>query len=220
MRNLTRYYVQLRDQKTALSNLCHSKEASHDVQAFIVKSNKTLIKQIDKQMKDCVGQITALIADDPVLNERIDKVMTIKGVGLITAATVVAETLGFEHFRSIKQLVSYTGYDVVQRESGTSIKGKTRISKKGNSYIRAALFFPAINCARFCADMNVFYTRVNTNKPSKMIGLVAVQRKLLALMFTLWKTDSNYIEGYQHKVASVKRQEATQDSYNELPSVY
>lgn len=219
MRNLTRFYVQLRDQKTALMNLCHSKESAHDVQAFIVKSNKTLIKQIERQMDACLEQIEVLKADDPVLNNHMDQLMTISGAGLITVATVVAETLGFEHFKSIKQLNSYAGYDVVQRESGTSIKGKTRISKKGNSYIRAALFFPSINCARFCPEMKSFYARVNANKPSKMIGLVAVQRKLLALMFTLWKTNSPYIEDYQNKVASVKRQEATQDSFIELPSV-
>lgn len=212
LRNLTRYYVQLRDQKTALSNLKHSKEAAHDVQPFILKSNRLLVGQLDKQMKECLLQLKQLIAQDPELSERMDRLMTIKGVGLLTAATIVAETLGFEHFSSIKQLISYAGYDVVRRESGSSVRGKTRISKKGNGYIRAALFFPAINCARFSPSMHAFYTRVSANKPSKMVGLVAVQRKLLGLIYTLWKNNTIFIEEYQKEVASIKLTEATLDS--------
>ena len=138
--------------------------------------------------------------------------MTIKGVGLMTLATIVAETLGFEHFKSAKQVVSYAGYDVVQRESGTSIKGKTRISKKGNKYIRNALFFPAMVATRFNTDLKATYLRITSTKTSKMIGQVAIQRKLLVLVYTLWKTDSNYITGY-NEVASTKKAEATLDSY-------
>ncbi|WP_376787007.1 transposase [Sphingobacterium multivorum] len=53
--------------------------------------------------------------------------MTIRGVRLITVATILAETMGFEQFHNSKQLVRYSCNDVVQRESGTSIKGKTKI---------------------------------------------------------------------------------------------
>ncbi|MFA0962629.1 IS110 family transposase [Roseivirga sp. BDSF3-8] len=214
LRNLTRYYVQLQETKTALNNIKHSKEAAYEVQSIILKSNRSLIKTIDKQIQVCKTSIEKLIANEPQLNEKVRKVLTIKGVGLITVATIITETLGFEHFKSIRQVVSYAGYDVVERQSGSSIKGKTRISKKGNRYIRNALYFPAMVSCRFNPSLKSTYLRIIQKKPSKMIGQVAIQRKLLALIYTLWKNDSEYIEGYKKEVASAIKTEATLDSSN------
>lgn len=210
LRNITRYYVQLQEQKTSLNNIKLSKEDAHDVQRFILQSNKRLIAQIDKQLKLCKEKVEALVNSDEKLFQRISKIMTIKGVGLMTIATIVAETQGFEHVRNVKQLVSYAGYDVVQRESGSSIKGKTRISKKGNRYIRNALFFPAMVSCRFNPDLKQTYQRIIKGKPAKMIGQVAIQRKLLILIYTLWKKNQEYIVDY-NRVAP-DRSEATQDS--------
>lgn len=211
LRNLTRYYVQLQEQKTALGNIKHSKDCSHDVQAFIIKSNKGLISEIDKQIAKCLAEIKRLVDLDKELKSRINKLATIKGIGLITMVTILAETMGFDQFHSAKQLVSYAGYDIVQRESGTSIKGKTRISKKGNRYIRNALYFPAMVACRYNPTLKETYLRIIKHKSSKMIGQVAIQRKLLILMYTLWKNDTVFIENY--KVGSPEpKTEATQDS--------
>lgn len=211
LRNITRYYVQLQEQKTALNNIKHSKESAHSVQAFITSSNKRLIAQIDRQIAKCQEKVKELIEADEELNAKVKKLLTIKGVGLITLATVIAETLGFEHVRNARQLASYAGYDVVQRESGTSIKGKTRISKKGNRYIRNAMYFPAMVACRYNPDLKNAYLRIIKNKPSKMVGQVAIQRKLLVLIYTLWKNNTEFMEGYKQKVARHKVQ-ATQDS--------
>lgn len=196
LRNLTRYYVQLQEQKTALGNIRHSKESAYEVQSFILKSNQRLMDQIDKQIDACKKAIEKCIASDVHLSEKITKLSTIKGIGILTIATLVAETNGFEHFRSAKQLASYAGYDVVQRESGSSVKGRTRISKKGNRYIRNALYFPGMVACRFNPDLKKAYLRINQNKPSKMVGQVAIQRKLLLLAYTLWKNNTVFIEGY------------------------
>jgi transposase len=210
LRNLTRYYVQLQEQKTAINNIKHSKEESFAVQGFIIQSNKKLIDQIDKQIQLCKVKIEQLILSDVELAKKVENVLTIKGVGVLTIATIIAETLGFEQVRNVKQLVSYAGYDVVERESGTSIKGKTRISKKGNRYIRNALYFPAMVSCRYNPDLKTNYLRIIQRKPSKMIGQVAIQRKLLILIYTLWKKDTCFIENYK-KIAP-KLSEATQDS--------
>ncbi len=218
LRNLTRYYVQLQEQKTAIGNIKHSNDASHDVQAFILKSNTKLIAQIDKQITNSKREIEALITRSPMLKEKIDRLLTIKGVGLITVATIVAETLGFEHVKNAKQLSSYAGYDVVQRESGSSIKGKTRISKKGNRYIRNALYFPAMVAGRYNEELKQTYLRIIKKRPSKMIGQVAIQRKLLVLIYTLWKNETVFIVDYKNKVAQLESSQATQDSLiKELP---
>lgn len=199
LRNLSRFAVQLKEQKTALTNIKHSKESSQEIEKFILRSNKQLIKQIDKQIKECEQKIEQLIQSDSELHAKVKKIQTIKGVGVLTIVTIIAETLGFQQVKNVKQLASYAGYDVVQRESGTSIKGKTRISKKGNRYIRNALYFPAMVASRYNDDLKKTYLRIIKNKPSKMIGQVAIQRKLLILIYTLWKNDCCFIEGYKKK---------------------
>ena len=179
-------------------------------------SNKRLIDQIDQQIVKIKRRVEELIDQNSELKTKVNKLLTIKGVGLITVATIVAETMGFEFVKSRKQLASYAGYDVVQRESGSSVKGKTRISKKGNRYIRNALYFPAMVACRYNQDMKENYLRIIKKKPSKMIGQVAIQRKLLTLIYTLWKNNSCYIENYKNKVAQGLNPQATQDSSVEL----
>jgi len=200
LRSLTRYHCQLQEQKTVFSNMLHSVDFTHDSDAYVEKSIKQTIKVIEKQIKDCEKRIKDLIAEDPDVNERIKNVTTIKGVGIMTVATIISETQGFHIFNSIKQLVSYSGYDVVERQSGSSIKGKTRISKKGNKYIRRALYFPALSSVRFNKHMKEFYTRIFERRYQKMVSYVAVQRKLLTLIYTLWKNNEVYDES---KVAPI-----------------
>ena len=210
LRNLTRFYVQLQEQKTSFSNLKHSKDEANFTQDFILNLNQKIIEQIDKQIQKISKEIERLCKSDEELWQKITKLMTIKGVGLITIVTIIAETFGFENTLSAKQLASYAGYDIIQRESGSSIKGKTRMSKKGNRYIRNALYFPAMVACRFNPQMKENYIRIIQKKESKMVGQVAIQRKILLLVYTLWKNDANYDPDYK-KSSSKKEPEATQD---------
>ena len=97
-------------------------------------------------------------------------------------ATILAETNGFKLFTSRAQVVSYAGYDVVERQSGSSIKGKTRISKKGNSHIRRALHFPAITIVKHEPQFKQLYDRILERSHIKMKSYTAVQRKILLLI--------------------------------------
>lgn len=194
LRALTRLYADLKSQKTAFVNRLHSMEAGHEPLPFIVKSTKEIIRKLDREIEKTEAEITSLVASNQYLQPKVTKLLTIKGVGLMTIAIVVAETQGFKLISNVKQLASYAGYDVVQRESGSSTKGKTRISKKGNSRIRAALYFPALVAARHNQHLQGVYQRINQNKTSKMVGATAVQRRLLILLYTLWKKDTVYDE--------------------------
>ena len=159
------------------------------------------IKAIEEEMQSLVSRTTRL-------KSRIGYLESIPGVSFISAATVIGETLGFESISSAKQLTSYAGYDVVLRESG-SFKGKTKISKKGNSHIRAVLHMPSMTCVRCNPTLGQFYRRL---KPNKAKPLVAVQRKLLILMYTLWKNEAYYDTEYENKKQQEPKTLAAQDS--------
>lgn len=194
LRALTRLWSDLKKERTVFLNRLESIDSGEEPNHFLLKANKHLIKELDKHIEKCEQEIKRVVKDESWLAEKIKKLQTIKGVGFNTIVTIVAETQGFALIKNRKQLASYAGYDVVQRESGSSIKGKTRISKKGNSRIRAALHFPALVSSRFNPELKEDYLRINKNKPSKMVGVTALQRKLLLLIYTLWKNDDVYRE--------------------------
>lgn len=99
-------------------------------------------------------------------------------------------------FENAKQLISYSGYDVVENQSG-SRSGKTKISKKGNSRIRRALFMPAFSVIRHNQTHFVnIYNRTYEKHSIKMKSYVAVQKKLLTTIYALWKTNAAYDVNY------------------------
>lgn len=117
----------------------------------------------------------------------------------MSAAVVVGEADGFRRVRNVRQLVSYAGYDVVEKQSGSSVQGKPRISKKGNSYIRSALHFPALTAVRWDSGMALFFERLYSRHHIKMKAYTAVQRKLLVLIYTLWTKQEPYDPTYHHQ---------------------
>jgi transposase len=213
LKELTRQYSELKKEKTVFLNRIDAIRSGYDPHSFTIKSNKAVIKTLQKQIQICEEEIETLIKSDEWLWAKVKNVLTIKGVGFITVAIVLAETQGFEFVQNIRQLASYAGLDVVRRESGTSVLGKTRISKKGNGRIRSALYFPAISAGRYNEDMKQKYHRITNGKPSKMVGITALQRRVLILMYTLWRKDEGYIENYHQ----MEKTEAGR-SKNNLPA--
>jgi transposase len=221
LRDLTRLYTDLKNERTVYLNRLESENASAVALPFVIKSNRLILKELEKQIKQCEKEIEKTITSEEWLAEKINKLITINGVGLITLAIVVAETQGFALVSSRKQLASYAGYDVVQAESGTSVKGKTHISKKGNSRIRAALYFPALAASRYNQELKEDYQRINIAKPSKMVGATALQRKLLLLIYTLWKNNDVFrTSGDQETKLLLRRDEVPKKVGNpkELPT--
>ena len=114
----------------------------------------------------------------------------------MTAAVIIAETNGFCLFKNSKQLISYSGYDVVENQSGKR-HGRTKISKKGNSRIRRILFMPAFNVVKYkVPPFYQLYERTLTKHNIKMKSYVAVQKKLLTTIYALWKKNEYFIENY------------------------
>lgn len=195
LRSLTRYYYQLQDDLTVNKNQLHSFEYSKDTNKFVTKSKKQIIDMLTKQMEKTLEVIKELISDEEYA-EKFKCIRSITGVGLKTAATIVAETQGFHLIRNRKQLVSFAGYDVSKNQSGTSVNGAERISKKGNKFIRKALHFPALSAVRASAEFDKFFNRIYGKRHIKMIGYVAVQRKMLLLIYALWTKNEMYDENH------------------------
>jgi len=196
IRDLSRTLVRLNKQKNVTYSQLHASKAAHINHEASISILQELFDKQKELIQICEQEIYKLIAQDQELSERIDKIIAIKGIGQITVIKLLAETDGFRNVNSIRSLVSYAGLDVVQNESGQH-KGKTRISKKGNSYIRTALYMPAMSAIQYDPRSKRTYERLNERLPKKRQSLIAVMRKLLITIYTLWKNGQEYNPNHQ-----------------------
>jgi transposase len=189
---LTRELENLQRTKTALTNQLHAFSHSQFNSKTTQRRLLAMIRLLDKQLESIQKEVGKLVESDAELKRKLAHITLIKGAGLMSAVTVIAETNGFALFENQKQLVSYAGYDVVENQSGKRT-GRTRISKKGNSHIRRILHMPSLNVVRFGEPaFKTFFDRLISNGKKKMQAYVAVQKKLLVLMYTLWKNDQPF----------------------------
>lgn len=197
LRTLTRQHQNLQELKTSLGNQQHALEFGMYESKQVAKQLKTLITTIEKQVAAMEASIDKHIRSNSDVSQSVDNICQIKGVGLLTVAVVLAETNGFTLFKNSRQLVSYAGYDVVENQSGNH-RGRTRISKKGNSRIRRALHLPAFNVIRYEQTPFIgLFQRTLEKHGQKMKSYVAVQKKLLVLVYTIWKHNKPYQLNYK-----------------------
>lgn len=195
LKTLSREYSTLKDMKSELMNRIHAQKHSYKPLKKTLQRHEQIIKLYDEQMEVVLQQMKDLVKTDEELSRKINKVITINGVGFITVVKVISETNGFSTIKNSKQLASYAGYDVVSNDSGKK-KGKQSISHKGNSHLRAAVYMPALSAIRCNKTLRKFYQRLLAKNKLKMVAVIAVARKLLLLIYTLWKKDEEYNPAY------------------------
>ncbi len=196
IRDLTREHTSLKQAQSAAKSQLHALNHAHGIYEEVLDLKKQQISFYEVQLKAIEKETIRLVESDGKLASKLKKITTIKGLRFITVIKVLSETNGFLLFKNIRQLVSYAGLDVIENQSG-NYKGKTKISKKGNARIRSALYMPAMTASQHNQNLKTFYERVNEGRTIKRQGLIAVMRKLLILIYTLWRKDEVYIDNYQ-----------------------
>ena len=204
LRGLTRHRQQVQQQITAENNRLHAVKNGFFDARSVKKHLKATIRFHKKQVKQLELDIESTLKEQPLLAAKIQRIVkSIKGIGVLTLVTIIAETNGFQYFHSIQQICKYAGYDVIENQSG-KFKGKERISKKGNSRIRRILHMPALNMVTYqTGTFPSLYERVYRTSGIKMKAYVAIQRKLLCLLFTLWKKDEIFDPNFKSKFSKV-----------------
>ena len=209
LRSMTRHQEALQNIKTVFKNQLHALKRGVYVEKTVVKQLQKQIDFTDKQIKIIEEKITLHIKSDKEIEKKVNNIVEMKGVGLLTVAVVIAETNGFLLFENASQLVSYAGYDVVENQSGKH-SGKTKMSKKGNSHIRRILHMPAFNVVRHKVDPFVnLYKRTFEKHKIKMKSYVAVQKKILVIIYALWKNEVSFDKSYLKKNTREEEQVST-----------
>lgn len=222
LKKLCRERTRLISHRSMVKCQLHAEKSSKGPMDEVLERSNRTITFINEQISEIESDISKVINLDKVLKQKLDNVCTIKGIRIITAITIIAETNGFALFENRSQLISFAGYDIVKNESGSSIWGRTRISKKGNSHIRAALYLPANSALQCDPHHKALHERIKDRTKIPMKGNVAVQRKLLLLIYTLFTKneayDPNHSENYT-KMLKDKRLQKEKNSLKEAQMV-
>jgi transposase len=210
LRQLCRERNQLIDEQTMIKNQIEAEESGAWENSASVQRMKKRLSLVAKQKKETVTDMQQVVKAEPWLQEKLNYICSIPGVGFVTAITVMGETNGFNLTRNKRQLVSYAGLDVVVKDSGTSVKSKPRISHRGNGHLRKALYFPALAAIRKNEHMKNLFKRLVQKHGIKMKAAVAVQRKTLELIYILWKKEEMFdAEKYQSHIKEIESHKGT-----------
>lgn len=154
----------------------------------VLESIDKVIAHLDEQIARIEKQIHDHIDSDPTLKQQRELLQTVPGIGKVVSGMLLSYYGGDLRFGTSKQAVAFAGLDTSRRESGTSVRGRPRISKKGHSNIRGTLYMPAVVTMSKTAWGKAFAGRLaQAGKPSLVI-IAAVMRKLVAIAYGVLKS--------------------------------
>ena len=196
LREMSRLSEQLEKTRTQILGRMEAVTHSGFIDKSVLRRHNALLKYVEKLQTANETEMDELVDNDSTIHSGVQNINSIKCVGRRTAILVVAETMGFHQMTSIKQVASYAGLDVKKEQSGPTDK-KGHMTKRGNAHLRAGLFFPAMVGSWSNPQLMEDYNRICASHPqSKTIALVALERKLLCLMYSLWKSGKQWDPEY------------------------
>lgn len=172
-----------------------------DIRKMIAKHCQKTLKGLSVDISRIEDEIKLLIREDEKLNQLIQWATSVPGIGLITAANVIVASGEFEKIDEVKKFACYAGIAPFEHSSGSSIRGKTRVSKMANMTIKKLLHLAAMSAIRCCDELKAFYQRKVAQGKNRMSVLNAVRNKLISRLFACIKNKRMYQKIYQHALA-------------------
>jgi transposase len=163
------------------------------------ESVEELIAHLSEQIKRTEALIRAHIDSHPTLKRQRELLDSIPGIGEATAAVLLAEIPDIKEYRSARQVAAFAGLVPRERQSGSSVRGRVRLSKIGNSRMRKALYFPAITAIRCSPFFQTWVVGLRQRGKSKMSVIGAVMRKMLHLAYGVLKTGKPFDPDWTQK---------------------
>jgi len=191
LRSISRHIGSLVKRQTALKCQRHSAKRGQAAPIVIQELNaelRWLETHIDKLRKHAL----ALIKADEQFARWYELLLSMDGIGMITAIYILGELGVLPPGLTKKQWVAMAGLDPQPRESGISVHKPRRISKQGGARLRRALFLPANTAALHCAEIGYYYEKLQGVTGSKLPALCAVMRKMLQAIWGMFHYDQPF----------------------------
>ena len=157
-----------------------------DIQHIVAQLDviDTFTHEIEAEMAITLGRIPCSI-----------RLLSIKGLGVISVAGLIGEVGDFSKFRTQSEIMKLAGLDLYEISSGKR-KGERRISKRGRSLIRKILYFAAVQMIKKNGIMCDYYERLTGRGMLRMKAVVAVARKLLCIIHAIVRDNRDYVGEY------------------------
>lgn len=157
---------------------------------------KPILVSMEKKLKQLEQKIERLIRSDQSLNQLFDQITSVTGIGSTTAAHLIAATNEFKDFTEAKKFACYAGVAPFEHRSGTSYKGRSRISHLANKRIKKLLHLSAMAAIRQTGEIQDYYHRKVESGKNKMLVLNAVRNKLIHRIFAVVRENRKYDKTY------------------------
>jgi transposase len=157
------------------------------------------IRHILVQLEMLTNLIAEIESEMEIALRRIpysSKLLSIKGVGVISVAGIIGEIGDFKKFKTRSEIMKLAGLDLYEISSG-KMKGQRRISKRGRSLLRKILYYAAMQTIRKNGILHDYYTRLTDRGMKRMMALVAVSRKRLGIIYAMVRDDSEYSVNFE-----------------------
>jgi transposase len=193
LRALWRHQLELRKLLDGLRDRRQKAQVDPHIPAALVEGLGELADRLAAELAKIQTQALALVRRDRSLRPRFDLLVSIPGVGRLTALALLAEYGPQLAHASPRQLTRYAGLDPVLRQSGSSVRGKTHISKQGSGRLRKALYMAALVGVRWNPVLRGFYERRLRKGLTPKPALVAAMRKLLHICYGILKHGQPFV---------------------------
>jgi transposase len=185
-------------QRTAYQNKLQAEQTLGNPSKLVVKSLTISLKNLKKESDLLEKTLLELVKIDH--QEMLTKIESIPGIGRKTAMLLLVLTDGFTRFENSGQLCSFCGLTPNIKQSGTSIKGKSSITKMGNAKMRKAMYMCSLTAHKCNQACKALYDRIVNQGKSKKLALIAVCNKLLKQAFAIANSGIEYNPNYRSKL--------------------
>jgi transposase len=192
LQTLVRHLDDLQADYQRQRNRLHALQHAAHPSSLVLKQVQQQIEFLTTQIEQVKQALQAHIDQHPDLKQARDLLDTITGIGPLTAAKLLGELGDMRQFTDVRQVVAFAGLNPTQRQSGSSIRGKSTISKMGRASIRAALYLPAVVAKRYDPRLAAWADTLALRGLCPMEIIVAVMRKLVHLAFGVLKSGQPY----------------------------
>ncbi|XPV69885.1 MAG: IS110 family transposase [Halarcobacter sp.] len=159
--------------------------------SYLIKEFELQNQFLKKQEQKIIKKIKSIIKKDEKLQQSFNNLQTIDGIGEISSIVLLIHFIQYKNANQ-KQIVSLAGLDPIEKSSGISVNGKTKISKAGSKICRGTLFMPAMTSIRNNERLRKFYDRLKENGKHTTVIQVAIMRKLLVIAHAVYKNNVPY----------------------------
>ena len=190
LHELIAYYKLLLKQRTQYKNHLEA-ISTKNPNSIVVKNIKKEIKSLNQKIDKLIDNMKSLIKKDQKLFEAFNNILTIKGVGDVSAIVLLHHFIKYPNTNQ-NEIVSLAGLDPISKSSGTSIQSTSRISKAGSKLCRSTLFMAVMVEVRFNGELKDYYERLKERGKHTTVTQIAVMRKIIIIAHSLYKNNEKY----------------------------